>query len=205
MKQEGVKEKTEGKSLRQREREAAVIDDKGWRDKKNWRIKRKNRGTRTWKAQAFMCSVIELEIALYSNLTANFYCPPHFSFTGFIAFSLIFLSSLPPCLPLMFPCAHESDRPVWSRVMNIKVLPLCFCLCKAFRGHVHSFSFLLLLLLNPSSVLHLAPSPQLIICLLMPTHCILYDPPLLTNRDTPLSLYLNFDHLPMAPCVIWSY
>lgn len=35
MKREEVKEKTEGKSLRQREREAAVKDDKGWRDKKN--------------------------------------------------------------------------------------------------------------------------------------------------------------------------
>ncbi len=151
-----------------------------------------------------MCSVIELEIALYSNLTANFYSPPHFSFTAFIAFSLISLSSLPPCLPLMFPCAHESDRPVWSRVMNIKVLLLHFCLCKAFRGHVHSFFFfLLLLLLTPTSVLHLTPSPRLIICLLMPTDCILYDPLLLTNRDTPLSLRLNFDHLPMAPCVIW--
>lgn len=96
-----------------------------------------------------MCSVIELEIALYSNLTANFYSPPHFSFTAFIAFSLISLSSLPPCLPLMFPCAHESDRPVWSRVMNIKVLLLYFCLCKAFRGHVHSFFFLLLLQPQP--------------------------------------------------------
>lgn len=34
MKQMKVKEKTEGKSLSQGERDAAVKDDKGWRDKK---------------------------------------------------------------------------------------------------------------------------------------------------------------------------
>lgn len=54
--------------------------------------------------------------------------------------------------------------------------------------------FLLLLLLNRSSVLHLTPSPRLIICLLIPTHCVLYDPLLLTIRATPLPLFLKFDH-----------
>lgn len=34
MKREKVKEKTEGKSLRQRQRDVAAKDDKGWRDKK---------------------------------------------------------------------------------------------------------------------------------------------------------------------------
>lgn len=143
-------------------------------------MKRKNRGTRTRKALAFMCSVIELEIALYSNLMANFYSPPLHSFTAFTAFSLIFVSPL----PLSLPCSLVSLC-TWKRqaclVPGYEYLSPVYLL-QFMPGFLRARPLVCLLFSSPSQPFVCpSPTPWLIICLLIPTRCILYDPLLLPD------------------------
>lgn len=204
MKQEEVKEKTEGKSLRQWEREAAVKYDKGWRDKKgNWRTKRENRGARTWKA--FMCSVIELEIALYSNLTVNFYPLPTAHLLP-LSFSVSTLSLSHPSLPAFFPslvslCTWKRQACLVPLYEYLSLASRLLFMPGLWRAHppvlvFFSYSFFTWTLCPPPCILISA------------THLFINIPTLyLLWSSFPDSLsyilpFFSFYHISMAACVL---
>lgn len=81
--------------------------------------KRENRGARVWTARAFTGSVIELEITLYLNLTANFYSPLHLSFTAFITLALVFL-------PVFLSCFLVHMKATGSSAPRLWILNSCF-------------------------------------------------------------------------------
>lgn len=112
----------------------------------------------TWYAQAFMCSVIELEIALYFNLTANFYSPSRFSFTAFISCSLISLSSLPSSLVSL--CTWKRQACLVAGYEYSSPASLLLFVPGLLRACPLIYPPLLLPLLNPSFVLQLSTSPS---------------------------------------------